>query len=335
LLALADGVVIPGVTAVRVTQSGNTAADRVQLTFAFNAASAGYWDSWMAASLEVRVAVDSNWSSIFLGVVDLIEFDVVGGTVEIEGRDLTALLIDLVVEESYPNLTASDIAQKLATQVGLTPAVTATTGLVGRYWGSDWSRLALGNYGKARSGWDLLVWLAAQESFDVYVTGNRLYFGLPSANSASATVIYPSDCITLKLERSLRLAGNIEITVRSWNSRTKTGCSPTASVSGSGSNLWRKIFVRPNLQIADAEQFAMSEAVVLSQHERVVTACLPGELSIGPRNLLTIFGSGIDFDQTYVVDEVERVISAEKGFVEYVRARAASPGRNVSFVGSS
>ena len=334
VLALADGVVIPGVMAARITDSACSASDRVQVTFAFNAAPASYWTAWMASSLEVRIGIDGGWTSLFLGVVDLIEFDMTNGTVEIEGRDLTALLIDCVVEESYPNLTASDIAEQLATQVGLTPQVTATTGLVGRYWSSEWSRAALGNYGKARSGWDMLVWLAAEEGFAVYVTGSQLYFGPTAINSAAPAVIYPSDCISLKLERSLRLAGDIAITVRSWNSRTKQSCSPTASVPGVGAATWRKVFVRPNLQIADAEQLALREAGVLSQHERVVSASLPGEFTIGARDQLMLAGSGIDFDQIYIVDEIERVIDAENGFVEHIRARAASPGRSATISGN-
>ena len=333
ILALADGAAIPGVMAARIVDSACSAADRVQVTFAFNAAPVGYWSGWMASSLEIRIGIDGGWASLFLGIVDLIEFDVTAGTVEIEGRDLTALLIDYLVEESYPNLTASDIASQLATHVGLVPQVTSTTGLVGRYWNSEWSRAALGNYGRARSGWDLLIWLAAEEQFDVYVSGNQLYFGPPVASSAPPAVIFPSDCITLKLERSLRLAGDIEITVRSWNSRTKLSCSPTASVPGSGAGIWRKVFVRPNLQIADAEQLALREAGVLSQHERVVSACLPGEFAIGARDQLALAGSGLDFDQTYVVDEVERIIDAENGFVEHVRARAASPGRSAMISG--
>ena len=334
ILVLADGVAVPGVLAARIVESAYSAADRALVTFALNAAPAGYWNGWMASRLEVRIGLDGGWNSLFLGVVDLIEFDLTGGTVEIEGRDLTALLIDYLVEESYPNLTASDIASQLAANVGLAAQVTSTTVLVGRYWNSEWSRAALGNYGKARSGWDLLIWLAAEEEYDVYVSGTKLYFGPSTLNSADAVALSPSDCVTLKLERSLRLAGDIEITVRSWNSRTKLGYSPTASVPGAGTAVWRKVFVRPNLQIADAEQLALREASVLSSHERVVTACIPGEFAIGARDQLALSGTGLDFDQNYVVDEVERVLDSDNGFVEHVRARAASTGRQAAIAGN-
>lgn len=333
VLALGDGVPIPGLIAARVTSSAASAADRVQLQFAFGAAPSGYWSEWMVSRLEVRVAVDGEWASLFLGVADLIEFDLVQGIVEIEGRDLTALLIDQIVEQTYPNQTSSDMASALAGSVGLTPVVSPTSTLVGRYWQSEWSRSALGNYGKVRSAWDLLRWLASQEQYDVFVSGRKLYFHPPPLDISDIVTISRGDCIGLKLERSLRLAGDIKIIVRSWNSRTKQAFSSEADVAGYGGQNWRKIYVRPNLQIADAEQIALYEANELSRHERLVFFTLPGELKIGVRDHLVLVGTGLDFDQGYLVEEIERVIDSDRGFIEHVRVRAATAGRSAVIAG--
>lgn len=332
LLALADGNVVPGMIAARITDSAAAAAGRMQASFALNAAPEGYWSGWLPSSVELRIGLDGGWNSLFIGVVDLVDFDLINGIVEIEGRDLTALLIDCPVEESFANRSSSEIAQSLATVVGLGAQVTATTDLIGRYWNSEWSRSSLGNYGKARSAWDLLVWLAAEEQFDVYVAGSNLYFGPPGAREVAIT-LDPTQCISLRVERSLRLAGNIVITVKSWNSRTKQSCTPSAVVAGAGGATWQKSFVRPNLQIADAEALALREANVLAQHERVVIASLPGEFLIAARGNLTLCNTGIDFDQSYIIDEVERVIDSENGFVEHVRARAPSFGRSAVIAG--
>ncbi len=339
ILVLADGVAVPGVMAARVVSSATSSADRAQVTLAYHAGSASYWSGWAPSRLEVRIGIEGDWNSLFLGVVDLVAFDLTEGLVEIEARDLTALLIDCVVEQSFPNLTASDIVQQLAGQVGLVPVVTLTTGLVGRYWRSDFAKLALGNYGRARSAWDILVFLAAEEVFDVYVSSDQLYF-TPASSSASAggvavqNIVDASQCISLRLERSLRLAGNIEVGVRSWNSRTKQGCVATSLVAGNDGEIWKKMFVRPNLMIEDAQAIATHEAWELASHERVVCFSRPGEFLLGVRDLIVLSGSGLDFDQNYIVDEIEWVIGAERGFLEHVRARAMSAGRTVSVSGN-
>ena len=330
---LADGVVVPGAMEVRVVNSASSRAGRFQASFAYHAAPEGYWSGWQPARIEVRAGSDGAANSIFLGVADCLAVDLVEGLVEVEGRDLTALLIDTLVEDSFPNQAASDIAQQLAGQVGLVPVVTQTSGLVGRYWNSDYAKLALGNYGRVRSAWDILVQLAVQEEFSVYVVGEQLFFVPIDPAAAPVAVIYPGRCIKISVDRSLRIAGDIEILVRSWNSRTRQGCAAGAVVTGTGGAGWKKILVRPNLLASDAQLIANHAAWEMASHERVVRFSRPGEGGLAVRAVITLAGSGLDFDQNYVIDEIEREISVTGGFIEHVRARSASAGRVVSLAG--
>jgi hypothetical protein len=53
----------------------------------------------------------------------------------------------------------------------------------------------------------------------VFVQGRALYFQPATQAADLAVSLRPSDVIDLKLERSLTLARDIEVLVKSWNSR--------------------------------------------------------------------------------------------------------------------
>ena len=59
----------------------------------------------------------------------------------------------------------------------------------------------------------------------------------------------------------------------------------------------------------------------LTRHERVIALTMPGELTITPRTLIGLQGTGTDFDQTYHVDESERSLGVNGGFVQRIRAK--------------
>ncbi len=102
--------------------------------------------------------------------------DVLNRTVEIDGRDLTARLLDARTQETFSNQTASEIAETLAARHGLTADVTATTTLAGRYYATEHDRITLGQFSRATTEWDLLTFLAAREGFEAYVAGQTLTF---------------------------------------------------------------------------------------------------------------------------------------------------------------
>ena len=52
---------------------------------------------------------------------------------------------------------------------------------------------------------------------------------------------------------------------------------------------------------------------------------MPGDLTLDPRSMIQLTGTKTDFDQTYFVDEIDRHLSMEIGFVQHVRAKNTSP----------
>ena len=141
-------------------------------------------------------------------------------------------------------------------------------------------------------------------------------------------MLYPTDLIDLRLERSLTLARDIEVTVKSWNSRQQSAFTQTARAQGRGTlggKAQRYIFVRPNLTSGQALQLAQQMLAELTRHERVVVATMPGDLRITPRSMIALAGTSTAFDQNYFVDEIERTMRFEGGFVQRIRAKNLSP----------
>ena len=278
--------------------------------------------------LDLQLATDALPVSLLQGEADSIHIDPIANTMEIDGRDLTARLLDARTQETFSNQTASEIANTLAGRHGLAAAVTATSTLAGRYYGSEHDRITLGQFSRSTTEWDLLTFLAARESFEVFVAGQTLYFQ-PLAAAAAPVLITPGDCLSLSLERSLTLARDIEVTVKSWNTRHQAAFTQTARSSAQGGKKagtpQRIVVVRPNLQPNDALQLAQQILADLTGHERVVHAELPGELALTPRSRVTLGGTGTDFDQTYYIAELDRHFSFQSGFTERLRLKNINP----------
>jgi hypothetical protein len=69
-----------------------------------------------------------------------------------------------------------------------------------------------------------------------------------------------------------------------------------------------------------AQALAVQTLADLSRHELVAQATMPGELVLAPGSSVLLTGTGTAFDQLYVVDEIQRRVSARDGFTQTVRA---------------
>jgi hypothetical protein len=338
LQVLANGVTVLGAIDAEVTNNNHYAADRFRVTIAMNADPVG--NGGLAAAdniqMDVQVSLDGGLSfvSLILGNVDLLTVDPIQGTLQLEGRDLSAELIAARTQEIFANNTSSEIATILAERHGLSADVQATITAVGRYWQLEHDRIVLNQFARATTEWDLLVMLAQHEGFDVWVNGTILHFRAsvptlapPVALRPGATANGPANVTSLRLDRSLLLAGDIQVIVKSWNSRQGSACIQTASQTGSSSTGGAPqtyIYVVPNLMPDDALNFAQQRLVEMAQHQRVLSAEMPGELNLAPRMMLRLEGTGTDFDQAYWIDQVDRHISVTHGFSQTLRAKNIS-----------
>ena len=320
---LAASAVLSGVLDVSVSSNSHYAADRFRVRAALSSVNP---DILSAADLqiEIGIGVDTGFRSLIVGLADRVDIDAVHGTVEIEGRDFCAGLIEARIQQTFSNQTSSEIALELAQGQGLIADVARTTTPVGRYYQSEHDQVALNQFCRATTQWDLLVFLAQHEGFDVWVSGSTLHFQ-PTAVPPVSRTILPADCISLRMQRALTLAHDIEVVVKSWNSRQQSAFVQVARQSGhrtgAGGRTQRYVYVRPNLLADQALQLAQHILADLSRHERVVQLTMPGDLVLAPRSMIAIGGTGTDFDQVYQVAEIERELSVERGFVQQVRAK--------------
>ncbi len=338
LRLLANGQEIAGPVEAEVLSNNHYAADRFSAVIAAGAdpfIGVGFWAAEPDIILEVQFSIDAGESfvSLIQGAIDNVAIDPANGLVHLDGRDLTAALIEARTQETFANRTASEIATLLAARHNLSASVTATSTPVGRYYQNEHDSITLDQFSRATTEWDLLVFLARQEGFDVFVEGTALHFQPAGPPAAAAVAVRPTDVISLRLERSLTLARDIEVVVKSWNSREGSAfvqrARATRRVGGKGTGeaapVQRYVFVRPNLTPDAALKLAQQKLAELTRHERVIDVVMAGDLVLTPRSTVMLVGTGCDFDQLYYVDTIERRLRYDGGFTQRVRAKNTSP----------
>ena len=334
LQLLVNGQAIPSVIGAEIRSNNHYAADRFSASIALGAVGVPdgqFWAGEVDIRAEVQVSLDEGetFVSLIQGAVDFVDIDPVANVVHIEGRDRSAALIEARTQEVFANRTSSEIATLLAERHGLIPLVKPTATPVGRYYQNEHDSITLDQFSRSTTEWDLLAFLARQESFDVFVQGSNLYFQPATAGRDNMAYLAASDLIDLRLMRSLTLARDIQVSVKSWNSNRNSAFVEEAraacGAAGDGLPVQRYVFVRPNLSSSDALRLAHLKLAELTRHERIVEMTMPGDLTLTPRSVIALRGTGSDFDQAYYVDVIERRVCLDRGFTQRIRACNTSP----------
>lgn len=350
---LANGLPLAGVISAEVQQNNFYQSDRFTLNFAATASPPGWWDVEPPWKLDTQFSLNNggSWTSLLIGEVDHLTMNMQTGTLVVEGRDLSALLIETKTQVAYFNQTSSQIAETIAASHGLKTNIQPTTQKVGRYYEDDHVRGSLDQFAKTTTEWDLLVYLAQIEGFDIFVKGETLNFiPLAPENSIPFAIQWTPpgpvprlNTTTLRMERSLTLAKDIEVWVRSWSSQqgrgftkksrasgTRTASAVGTTPSGKTTNTTQRyVFVFPNLSESEAQIRANQIALDLTKHERVIDVDMPGDLTLDARMLVKLGGTGTSFDQLYHIDHITRSISFSEGFRQTVRMKNSSPRSQV------
>ena len=249
---LADGVVLPGVISADVRSNGYAAADRFGVRLAAAAGGLAAVDV-AGVRLDVQVGLDGGWASLIVGEADQVGLDALQGVVEVHGRDLSALLLDSRVDETFENRTSGEIVQAIAARHGLAADIAAGGSAAGRYYQSDHARVALGQFARGMTEWDLVAGLAQREGFSVSMVGEALRFG--PMQTGQVVTLTPGDCLGLHMERLMPMQRSIEVTVRSWDQQGGAAVTRTAHGGGSG-RVWTHHVTRPNLPAEEAQTLA-------------------------------------------------------------------------------
>lgn len=325
LCVLANGAFVPGAFEAEVLNNSHFAADRFRLGLALSAdpaRGAAWWADQDNVLIDIEVSLGGDYVNLLHGRVDSVAIDPLADAVRLTGRDLSAGLIEARVQGTFANQTSSDVATTLAGRHGLSANVQPTTTPVGRYWQLEHDSLVLDGFARATTEWDLLVTLAQFEGVGVWVQGSTLHFRAADT-SAPPAVLQVAGLSALQLERSLTLAQGIEVKVKSWHSRAAQSYVQTAATNQGGGTTQSYVYIAPNLTPDRALRLAQQRLAELTQHERVITAEMPGELTLAAGQQILLQGSGTAFDRVYLVDSIERRLDMSCGFTQWLRARNA------------
>lgn len=346
-----NGEVVPGWISWEVDNNTFYQADTFRTRFALSMMppdkDAAWWSSQKEIFVEVLAGfpVDPEWfdaselDSLIYGKVDDVTYDPVGRLIELSGRDLTSELIDAKTTEKFQNLTASQIAEKLAKRHGLTPVVVATKTKAGKYYEIDHARLT-----DERSEWDLLTYLAHEERYVVYLKGKELHFEPQPEESQNPYVLRWEPPVedrgfpifngkSISFSRNLTVAKGVVVTVRSWNAKNKKAFSvtyPTHKAKGtapgkSSPPAQNYYFTIPGLTPEQALQRAQAKHREITQHEMRLSFSMPADNVLQATDIIRVEGTDSPFDQTYYPESIHRAMSLSDGYTMTGSAKNVSP----------
>jgi phage protein D len=346
LRVFVNGLIQPNAATASVNNNNHYQADRFSVDFALPLGSDNsWWDSQATLLTDVQIGfVDpgsgavQQWTSLIVGEADRIDFDQETGALHLDGRDLSAQMIEAKTQDTFQNKTSSEVVQIIAARHGLTAQVTTTTTPIGRYYDIDHDHVTTHHYSRATTEWDLLTGLARREGFDLFMNGATLCFQPATSSTADPFVVQwtPQSALAprsnvqrLRMSRSMLLAKDVVVALSSWRSadgRGFTVYSPHngASLLKSGKALLYT-FQRPNLTEQAAQSLADQYRTEISKHERTITFKMPGITPLTPRDILLLQGTGTSFDQIYYIESIERRIDFVGGFSASVQAKNQSP----------
>lgn len=261
----------------------------------------------------------------------------------LKGRDLASLLIDNKTTDKWPNLTSSEIAQKIAAKWGFKSNITPTKTVVGRFYATDHVKLQ-----KADTYWNVLTYLAQHEGFQCFVIGRTLYFGNYQAKASAEPYLIAYDesgnipnanASALKFSRDLTLANDISVTVRSYHGDKGAAFKATATASKTAKRIQRDAslaqgtqhydYVIPGLTQPQCALRAQRILEDLSKHELKMHARLPFDAVLYPWVPIQVTGTGTPWDATYTPQRITRRFSKDRVSM-HVEARTGVPQQTVT-----
>lgn len=322
-----------------VTNNSYYEADTFHVEFAASELPNEVDPDWFSQQTEVFVEIFAGFpadptaptvselDSLIFARVDEIEYDPVSTTLTLTGRDLTGVFIDSKIASQYVNKTSSQIAKLLAGTHGIATNITTTTAKVGTFYQID-QQLLQAN----QSEWDLLCYLARNEGFVVFVTGQTLYFGPDPRESADPWTLQwsiaddgqPSANVdTVSFTRDMTVSKGLAVTVistsltgpavkQSFPTAPKGIAAGKASPYGPVQTYF--FHLAPGHDAVACEQFAEKMYHQIASHAMKVKGSAPADNLLSVQVPMKVVGTETDWDQGYFVTLVTREMSLEEGY---------------------
>lgn len=339
-----NGDVASGLVSLEVDNNSFYQADTFRVHLALSVQPPARNWAWWASQTQIQIAVYAGFPKnvdqftvadlalLVLGNVDDIDIDPVGDTITLVGRDLTSGFIDNQTYDKWPQQTSSQIATALAARRGLTAVVTATKTPAGRFYSVEHALET-----RRMTEWDLLTYLSKQEDFSVFVRGTTLFFqprAQPSDDpyviqwqppQAQAQAAPISNVVHLRFRRSLTIARDVIVSVRSFDMKTgraftiqRSALHPQRTPGNPAQKYFRYI---PGLTRQQALNRAQELLHEITQHEMQLSADMPADNILTPQNIVQVQGTGTVYDQIYYPAQIQRRWSFTEGYRMTVQAK--------------
>jgi hypothetical protein len=280
--------------------------------------------------ITIEVMTRGVTRTLLTGEIDEVDFDLIGRTINVTGRDLSAKLHNHKTNDKWLNQKTTDIIKDLAGRAGIKVDAETAGAVAGKMLEQDHVKLS-DNVSFAQ----VLQKLSEIDGARWWVNADGVLKYAPFGSNTGEYSIFinqdsqpiQSDCLHLRIRRNLQAAKGIRMRFRSWHPRKKRVIEAEASVPGSGGELHYSHTV-PTLQPDQAARYAKSQAKELARQEIVVRATVVGDPSVAAGMGLKLTGSKY-FDQTYDIDTVHHEFGM-RGHTTHITARGARKGRTAS-----
>ena len=274
----------------------------------------------------------ADTTTMISGRIDVPKITLADMKVSISSRDKSSALTESKRNQKFLNQKSSDAATQIAQDNGLNPVVTDTGDYAGKTYTTDTANLVLN-----RTDFETMNVLAEREGFRWYVEGDDLIFEPKDTDNGTISIIYQppgpntssvgyANCSDLTLASNSTAARPHEVTYAGWHHGQKKLYKSVQTATGKGDTVKYRFHYNGNTQ-AQLDLKAAARLKDLIRHELSITAKMPGDLTVDPRMVAQVSGTGTIYDQTYDPDSIEWTLGWEEFFEMTIEAKGARPGR--------
>ena len=343
IVKINDAIVV-GWIDITVTSGTYNAADTFSATFAIKRLEPENNLKWFTQQKDVFCEIligfiedDSqplnvqDMQSMILGRIDEVNVDLSNMSVEVHGRDLTALLMDTKTTETYIDVMGSDVVADLVSRHSmLNGVITASPAVSGLTYAGDHMTMH-----QERAEWGIITDLAKIDGYQVYAKGaDLIYEPIPDAPSDPYVFKWEWEdnenphrfnAKSIRMHRDLKVSRGIQVVVKSFNTKPKLKVESSwgdgDANGGGGENVVTHKFVRPNLDQDAADAWAKAKYEVLKKNEMKVSIDMHGDNNLVRGDAIEVQGTDTAFDQLYFVSSIARQLNFEGGYYMTVEAK--------------
>jgi hypothetical protein len=304
----------------------------------------GYLEFWSSAGAESSSVIvetaDGEGPLCAEFLVQRVEFNLVGGVIDVHGEDVMSKLHSSQTFGSWKNQTAGNVVQQIAMQAGVPTSIMGSMVMAGKKVVDDYVKMTDGQTSSAA-----IMKLAQLEGARYYVGSKdgTLHYEVQTEGGGAAGGFYTlywqrpapsepmvSDCLALMVIHNVAAGTASGITGNSWQPQPKQSVSTGGNGGGGGGGdgggggggpmAGTGYLDQPNMQQAQLKSLADSRFASLSGREWEIRATIAGDPAVEPFMKVSLTGSGF-FDRSYDIEKVTHRFGMQ-GYTTIITSKA-------------